>query len=107
MEAEKLFSEIANALMKNDNEVKLGKMMSSPGIQYRGKNFAFIHNEEMTFKLGKDFNATANGIHEVRYLSPFKTKPPLKAWFVIANNQSHLWPGLAELALDYIKKELA
>lgn len=106
MDSQTLFNEIAETLMKRENNVSLGKMMSSPGIQYKGKNFAFIHNDEMTFKLGKKFNAEANGIHEVRYLSPFKTKPPLKAWFVITESQSHIWPELAEMALDYIKKEL-
>ena len=106
MKPQSLFQEIAKTLMMRDNKVNLGKMMSSPGIQYKGKNFAFIHNDEMTFKLGKKFNAEANGIHEVRYLSPFKTKPPLKSWLVISESQSHLWPGLAELAFDYIKSEL-
>ena len=106
MEPQTLFQEIAKTLMIRDNKVNLGKMMSSPGIQYKGKNFAFIHNDEMTFKLGKKFNAEANGIHEVRYLNPFKTKPPLKAWLVISESQSHLWPELAEFAFDYIKSEL-
>jgi hypothetical protein len=106
MDGNKIFSEIAETLMNRDNEVGLGKMMSSPGIQYKGKNFAFLHNNEMTFKLGKQFNAEANGIHEVRYLNPFKTKPPLKAWYIITESQSYIWPELAEMALDYIKKEI-
>ena len=105
IEAKELFDQITNDLIEKNPNVRLGKMMSAPGIQYKKKNFAFIHDGEMTFKLGKNFNAQANGIHEVRYLSPFKTKPPLKAWYVISQSQMQIWPDLAEMALDYIIQE--
>ena len=60
----------------------------------------------MTFKLGKTFNAKANGIKKVRHLSPFKTKPPLKAWYIISSDQKNIWEDLTYLALEYIQQEV-
>lgn len=101
-----LFETIADSLAADHKKVERGPMMSSPGIRYKQKNFAFFHNNEMTFKLGKAFHAKAHGIKKIKHLSPFKTKPPLKSWFIIAPDQSDLWSDLADLALDYIKKEV-
>lgn len=104
--AYKLFQTIAEELVQNHKYVEQGPMMSAPGIRYKNKNFAFFYKEEMTFKLGKNFNAKANGIKKVRHLSPFKTKPPMKSWYIISSNQKDLWPLLSGLALDYIQREI-
>lgn len=101
-----IFDEIADRLVGCNKLVERGPMMSAPGIRYKKKNFAFFHNNEMTFKLGKTFDAKANGIKKLRYLSPFKTKPPLKSWFIVGQNQSDLWAHLSDMALDYIQKEV-
>lgn len=41
--AEELFNEIVDILALENNKVSLGKMMSSPGIMYGDKNFAFYY----------------------------------------------------------------
>jgi len=94
------FDQICSQLLAQNPQVKMGKMMSAPGIQYQGKNFAFFWKDEMTFKLGKQFDAVGNGILEVKHLSPFKTKPPLTAWYIISYDQKELWEPLAQMALD-------
>jgi len=103
---ETLFNNIADKFSAEHKHVARGPMMSSPGIRYKEKNFAFFHNNEMTFKLGKTFNVEANGIKKVRHLSPFKAKPPLKAWYIISSDQKEIWEELAQLAFDFIRQEV-
>jgi len=103
---EGLFNSIAERYAARYKHVARGPMMSSPGIRYKNKNFAFFHNNEMTFKLGKTFNAKANGIKKLRHLSPFKTKPPLKAWYIVSGHQKEIWEDLALLAFEYIQQEV-
>ena len=105
-EEEKLYNSIADKFAAKHKHVARGPMMSAPGIRYKNKNFAFFHKNEMTFKLGKSFNAKANGIKIVRHLSPFKTKPPLKAWYIIAVEQKGMWEELTHLAFEYIQQEV-
>ena len=101
---EKLFNKIADEMASTIPKCERGPMMSAPGIKYNGKVFAFFHEEEMTFKLGKDFDPVANDISYYSYLSPFKNKPPMKAWFQIPEELSHRWEELAQLALEKMKK---
>lgn len=86
--------------------VEGGKMMSADAIQFKKKVFAFIHEEKMTFKLGKGFDLNPYGITDYAFLSPFKNKPPMKAWFVVSSDYQDQWPVLAERALLQIQKEL-
>lgn len=105
---ESLFNEIAEMLEGREADVTLGKMMSSPGILYRGKNIAFYHHleKEMVFKLGKGFQPESVGLEHWRYLNPFKNKAPMKAWFQVGYQEHEKWEQLAELALEKMKAEL-
>lgn len=73
--------------------------MSSEAIRYKDKVFAFFHRDMMTFKLGYDFDPLDMGIEVWHPLSPFKTKPPLKGWYMVPEQYISKWPQLAELAL--------
>jgi hypothetical protein len=59
----------------------------------------------MGFRLGKEFDADAAGLVDWRYLSPFKTKPPIKGWIWVRPAQSERWSELAEQALALMKAE--
>ena len=83
-------------------EVSEGTMMSSMGLQYKGKNFAFIWKERMVFRLGRDFDPSSEGIHKFELLNPFVNKPPMKDWFVIDATSSDKWPLLAQIAYQKI-----
>ena len=100
---EHLFEELATQLSAAHPDVERGKMMSSPGIKCKGKVFAFFDDDSMCFRLGKTFDADAFGIQTVRWLNPFKNKPPMKAWFIIEAGESDLWPKLAEEALMFTR----
>lgn len=101
---EKIFEKIADQLVETEQGVERGPMMSAPGIKYKGKVFAFFYKGEMTFKLGKDFNPAANNITSFSYLSPFKNKAPMKAWFQIPVELSDRWEELSKLALEKMRK---
>lgn len=103
--AEALFASLQATFAKK-SQVKAGKMMSSPGITYKSKVFAFFYKDKMVFKLGKEFEPKDHKISKYSYLSPFKNKAPMKAWFEIPFSEKKHWPTLTELALEYIKKEI-
>jgi len=98
--AEKTFHEISEKFCKRKHVV-LGKMMSSPGLKVRNKIFAFYHREEMGFRLGPLFDPKKQGIKSAKPLSPFKTKPPLKGWYIIPTKDLDLWSELSEMAFDF------
>ena len=97
---ESLFNAIGNQLSSEHESVALGKMMSSPGIQYKGKNFAFYYNEKMVFKLGKGYDLKSHDIEHFSLLSPFKNKAPMAAWFEISAEDMEKWDALARIALE-------
>ncbi len=96
-----VFESICQQFTKREG-VTLGKMMSSPGLQYRGKVFAFSYKNKMVFKPGEGFDMEAFGVTDYSLLSPFKTKPPLKAWFEVPDSESRFWEALTERALQFI-----
>ncbi len=101
--SEILFNQIAEKFTSQDDGVILGKMMSSPGLKVNDKVFAFYGKGGMGFRLGGDFDIEKFGITTAKPLSPFKTKPPLKGWYIIEETESNLWETLAEMALQFTK----
>lgn len=104
--ADELFENLAEALIKKNSKIKTGKMMSSPGLKYNDKFFAFLYNDKMCFRLGRDFNLNSAGIKNYELLNPFKTKPPLKDWFVIGVDEQKHWLFLAESSLELLKNKV-
>lgn len=89
-----------------EKDCSLGKMMSSPGLKYKNKVFAFLWKDKMGFKLGKDYDMGKHAIHNWEYLSPFKTKAPLTAWYIVDESYHDLWKDLTLIALKKIKCDL-
>lgn len=100
--AQTTFDDIVSSMTRISGVI-LGKMMRSPGLKYENKVFAFFHKDQMTFKLGEDFDSAQWGLTEVGPLSPFKTKPPLKAWLVVGKSHQEQWMRLTELAYERMK----
>ena len=103
-DAEQHFNALVEQLSTENEDVILGKMMSSPGLKVGGKVFAFFHQDTMGFRLGKQFDPVKFGLKTARWLSPFKTKPPLKAWFIIDFEEVEFWEELAGMALAFTRK---
>ena len=85
--------------------VSPGKMMSSPAIRYKTKVFAFYHNNEMIFRMGKDFDPSIFKLKKYSILNPFKKKAPLYGWFQVSISEGKKWKKLAIYAYDKIVKE--
>ena len=81
--SENRFFEIASILSGEDKNINLGNMMSSPGVKYKNKVIAFYHKEEMVFRIGKDADLVKLGIPKPKFLSPFKSKPPMTGWICL------------------------
>jgi hypothetical protein len=103
---ETIFKNIAKKLAREHQDVSSGKMMSSPGIKYKNKVFAFYHNKEMIFKLGKQFDPESLGIKNYQLLNPFKNKSPMTGWFQIPFEYSEKWVKLARRALHLMADEM-
>ena len=103
MTAKEKFNQIVEKLEAGDPNVHLGKMMSSPGLKVNNNVFTFYHKETMGFRLGKKFDAEKFGLKTARWLSPFKTKPPLKAWYIIDYEEEEFWEELAGMALEFTR----
>ena len=94
---------MAERLAEESEDNTTGKMMSSHGIRYKNKVFAFAYREAMVFRFGRGFDPGALGIHDYKLLAPFKTKPPLLDWFEIGPAHASQWEELARLALQRMR----
>jgi len=91
-------------LKSNEPFVEMGKMMSNPGLTYKGKVFCFEYKDKIVFKLGKDYDINAHGILDYEYLNPFKKKGPMLAWYVIDNTYETKFEALSLIALNEMKQ---
>ena len=101
--SETIYLNIVTQLTAQDPDVTPGKMMSSPGLKCRDKVFAFFHKDSMGFRMGPAFDPAASGLKSIHPLSPFKTKAPLKGWYVVDKEESERWEALALSALEFTK----
>lgn len=102
-QTEKRFYSLVAKYSSIDPDIHLGKMMSSSGLRFKDKIFAFYHKETMGFRLGPNFNPEKMGIKNAKPLSPFKKKPPLKGWYIVEKYESNSWDVLVEMALEFTK----
>ena len=102
---EDYFHMIAEKLSKEYRLVKTGKMMSSPGISFKKKFFAFYYKKEITLKLGKDFVPKEYGIKNWKYLNPFKKKGPMKNWYQLPYSEKKNWKKLSIQAMNFLSDE--
>lgn len=80
----------------------VGKMMSSPGIRYGTRVFAFYYKGEMVFRLGRDNDPGTFGVKEFGPLNPYRTRPPVAGWYRVPWSEGGKWEELARQALRII-----
>ncbi len=97
------FDRIVTAFTAMNTDVHLGKMMSAPGLKFRDKVFAFLGKDGMGFRLGPGFDPDAFGLRNPKPLNPFKTKPPLKGWYIVDETEQDKWDALATQALAFTR----
>lgn len=106
-ESRQTFDTILAKFTEMYSEVSTGKMMRSEAITFRGKVFCFFHEGEMAFKLGKDTDTDRPELNGWRWLSPFKNKPPMKAWYFVPYTSLHAWEQLTEESFQKICQEIS
>ena len=99
--AKKQFDTIVEKFCIGCEGVYLDKMMSSPGLKFNNKVFAFYYKNSMCFRMGHQFDPAAIGLKHVELLNPFKKKRPMKGWYVVKEDEMQHWEILAEKALDF------
>ena len=106
-EIQAAWQSLADRLVLMEDGVEYGKMMSSPAVTFNGKVFAFFNDSDFLrgvgVRLGRDHDIDGEGLTGWQPLSPFKTKPPLKDWFVIGPDDTEHWDRLARAALKVMR----
>lgn len=103
---EEYFHMIVEKLAKENNQVKLGKMMSAPGISYKKKFFVFYFKKEITLKLGSDFVPKNHGIKKWKFLDPFKKKTPMKNWYQLPYSEKKNWSKFTKKAMNFLVEDM-
>ena len=103
-EAEKCFLEIYERFPKSNPGAVQGKMMSSDALKVRDKVFCFFYEQKdaMCFKLGKDADPERPELATASLLNPFKSKGPLKGWFVVPFTEKAVYQALTEEAFERV-----
>lgn len=101
MEEKDVYEDLFDKLIAENGDVDPGLMMREPALKYKSKVFAFYYAGEngMCFKLGKGYDIESHGIADSGFLSPFKNKPPMFAWFIVGVQHILLWEELTYVAL--------
>lgn len=97
------FAALQQHWLKEAEGVIEGNMMRAPGLRYGDKVFAFCHKEQMGFRMGPLFDPEVFGLLDWGPLSPFKTKPSLKGWFMVGAGDVESWNELTGLALEFTR----
>ncbi len=101
--SEAYFMELVEHFTDKNKDVQAGRMMSSPGLKVNNKVFAFYSKGSMGFRLGPDFAPKQAGLKKPTLLNPFKTKGPLKGWYVVKDNEMDKWKSLTQTGLDFTR----
>ena len=94
------FRQVGEALAAQDPAVTQAKMMGMPCLKARGKMFAGLWREDMTFKLAGEAHRQALDLPGAVLFDPGEMGRPWKAWVQAPFAQREAWPALAEAALQ-------
>lgn len=98
---------LADRLAADEPQVAHGRMMSAEAITCGGKVFAFRSTKTgmagLGLRLGRDYDFASLPTDEWAHLAPFKTKPPMQDWIIVADAEARHWPALAQIALALMR----
>jgi hypothetical protein len=105
MEEKRIYENLFDQLIAENSDVGPGVMMREPALKCKGKVFAFYYADQnaMCFKLGKEYGIESHGISDYEFLSPFKKKPPMYAWYMVGDQHQAAWEELAYVALEAMR----
>lgn len=99
-----VYEDLFDSFIEEFDDVGPGVMMREPAVTFRNKVFMFYYADKgaMCFKLGKGFQID-EFVESFEFLSPFKNKPPMYAWYLVSADEQHAWEELAHLALENMR----
>ena len=99
------YEHLFDAFIESDSDIEPGVMMREPAVMYKSKVFMFYYakQQSLCFKLGKGF-LIEEYVDRFEFLSPFKNKPPMYAWYLVSEDDAHVWEDLAEVALENMRR---
>jgi hypothetical protein len=105
MEENAQYEGLFDQILAENSDVEPGVMMREPALKCKGKVFAFYYADKdaMCFKLGKEYGIEGHGITDYDFLSPFKNKPPMYAWYMVGDHHKSTWEELAYVALEAMR----
>jgi hypothetical protein len=98
------YKRLFDQLIEDHPDVNAGLMMREPALKCKDKVFVFYYADKgsMCFKLGKEF-PIEEYVNTWEFLSPFKNKPPMSAWYLIKEDDAQLWEDLVHIALEKMR----
>jgi hypothetical protein len=94
------YDQIADELVAENPDVKLGQMMGMPCIKCGGKLIAGIWDEEMVFKLPDEaVRKRALALDGAHLFDPSGQNKPFKEWVQVPAAHMDEWAKLADEAL--------
>ena len=102
--AEKIFTEISQALSAKNESVEQGQMFGMACIKVNRKAFAGLFHDDMVFKLSGEAHTQALALQGSQLFDPSERGRPMKEWVQVPFMYVEQWSALAEKALAYVGK---
>jgi len=90
------------AEVTDGHEIVASKMFGMPTLKVRGKAFAGLYGEAMTFKLAPADLEAANRLPGAGAFDPSGMGRPMGGWVMVTGDGREHWRSLAEQALRFV-----
>jgi len=95
------------AEITDGHEIVASKLFGMPTLKVRGKAFAGLFGEAMTFKLSPDDLAAAMQLPGAGTFDPSGMGRPMGGWVMLTGAGREHWRALAEKALHHVSETAA
>lgn len=96
--------EAVAAEMTDGHEIVASKLFGMPTLKVRGKAFAGLFGESMSFKLSPADLEAANRLPGAGSFDPSGMGRPMGGWVLVTGEGRAHWRELATLALRYVSE---
>lgn len=106
MSSHTIFNQVISHLQERHKHLAIGKMLSSPAIEYKGRAFAFCCRDNMIIKYGDTEQLMVLGIRATQEYKPFSNMMSFSQWREVPYYYRDDWMSLAEMALTALQDEI-
>ena len=101
-----IFNQVISQLLERHKHLAIGKMLSSPAIEYKGRAFAFCYRDTMIIKYGDTDQLMSCGIRATQEYRPFSNRMTFSQWREVPYYYRDDWTLVAEMALGALQDEI-